>query len=277
MEARKAIMQITPPFLVTFARGLRRRLRGEQLAGFFGDYSTWAEASDASTGYDSELILEKTTAALLMIRNGEAAYERDAVLFDEIEYSWPLAAGLLRAAALGPGGLDVLDYGGSLGSTYFQNRSLLRGVEPLHWSIIEQPAHVEIGRREFATEELSFYPDLDAYRVEHTPTVIVLGSVLQYLPEPHAIFARLAALPCDHIVIDRTPFTDGEADRICVQQLEPYIYDATYPAWLLGLDGFLARVSALGFEVVAQFPAIDTHDNGPVAVTFRGMLLERTR
>jgi hypothetical protein len=35
-----------------------------------GDYNSWESAVAASTGYDSELILEKTKSALLKVKNG---------------------------------------------------------------------------------------------------------------------------------------------------------------------------------------------------------------
>ena len=56
------------------------------------------------------------------VKNGEAVYERDSVLFDEIQYSWGLLAGLEKAALEHDGKLCVLDFGGSLGSTYYQNK-----------------------------------------------------------------------------------------------------------------------------------------------------------
>ena len=52
-------------------------------------------------------------------------YERDSVLFDTIRYSWPLLSDLLRAASEDQNHLSVLDFGGSLGSSYYQNRVFL--------------------------------------------------------------------------------------------------------------------------------------------------------
>jgi hypothetical protein len=84
------------------------------------------------------------------------------------------------------------------------------------------------------------------------------------------------ALPCDYLLIDRTPFIDAPTDRLCVQQVDPWIYDATYPAWLLSHQKLLAHVEHAGWRVVAEFPAIDTL-TGPVPVTYRGMILERAQ
>jgi len=274
MDSRRLITEITPPALLSTYRSARLRMRGEKAASFSGDYASWGEALAASTGYDADLILKKTRDALVEVRDGRAAYERDSVTFDAIEYSWPLAAGLLRAAALHGGSLDVLDFGGSLGSTYYQNRSLLDALPSLTWSIVEQPKHVAVGRESFQDDVLRFYGTIEECLAERRPTVLILGSVLQYLEDPRQLMLDVSTLPIDHIVIDRTPFWAGAGDRLVVQQVASYIYDATYPCWLLSESRFDATVAQAGFVTVADFPAIDAIE-GPVPITYRGMLLDR--
>ena len=60
------------------------------------------------------LILGKVLEATLKVKNGEAVYERDLVLFDHIEFYWPVLSGLMWVAARNNGRLNVLDYGGTL-------------------------------------------------------------------------------------------------------------------------------------------------------------------
>ena len=55
------------------------------------------------------------------VKNGETVYERDSVIFDQIEYSWPVLTGLMCAAAQNSGCLKVLDFGCSLGSSNLEN------------------------------------------------------------------------------------------------------------------------------------------------------------
>ena len=64
------------------ARAVRRRLfqrPARPLAPivFTGDYASWDEAKAASDGYESSVILDRTTAALLKVKRGDAVYERD--------------------------------------------------------------------------------------------------------------------------------------------------------------------------------------------------------
>ena len=67
--------------------------------GFYGDYPSWNEALTDSTGYDAPLILQKIKESLTQVKKGKAVYERDSVLFDTIQYSWPLATALFMVAA----------------------------------------------------------------------------------------------------------------------------------------------------------------------------------
>src|SRR5712691_3342391 len=122
MTPKAFVKLLAPPLLMKGYRFLRDR-NGNNVYGLSGDYAAWEDAVHASTGYDSEVILEKTRTALLQVKNGQAVYERDSVVFDEVQYAWPLLAGLLWIATRSGGKLDVLDFGGSLGSTYFQNRA----------------------------------------------------------------------------------------------------------------------------------------------------------
>lgn len=66
-----------------------RSLRGEQIR-FEGEYASWDDASMNCTGYDADHILSKVLDATLKVTSGDAAFERDSILFDEIEYNWPV-------------------------------------------------------------------------------------------------------------------------------------------------------------------------------------------
>ena len=92
LTLKDMISLATPPVFILLAKWLHRSFPND-VYGLSGDYRSWGEAMAASTGYDTEIILEKTKTALLKVKNGEAAYERDSVAFDEIQYAWPPATG----------------------------------------------------------------------------------------------------------------------------------------------------------------------------------------
>src|SRR5687768_290172 len=78
ITARQVVKALVPP-LITYGY---RRLRNsrQHIYGLSGDYGTWDDALRASTGYDTEIVLERTKAALLQVKSGQVAYERDSVV-----------------------------------------------------------------------------------------------------------------------------------------------------------------------------------------------------
>jgi len=266
------LRSVIPPVFIHLAK----RLRGKAPTaayGLSGDYRSWGEAMAASTGYDGEVILEKTRLALLAVKNGGAAFERDSVLFDEIEYAWPLLAGLMWVAARCGGTLNVLDFGGSLGSTYFQNLAFLSALPGVRWNIVEQPQHVKTGEEWFEDDHLRFYADIADCLAETQPNVVLLSGILQYLERPYAILDQVLALPCEYVIIDRTPFWSGSADRLCVQAVPPSIYPASYPSWIFSGQRFRSRLHD-DWRLIVTFDALDRLV-GPVDVAYAGVIIAR--
>ena len=270
MALREFIKLLTPPIFLQGYHALRGNLVSERGIHLTGDYPSWQAAMKDSTGYDSGIILEKTRAALLKVKNGEAVYERDSVLFDEIQYSWPLLVALMWVAARSNGNLNVLDFGGSLGSTYFQNRAFFADLYEVRWNIVEQEQHVEAGKKWFEDDRLKFYASLEACLAATRPKVILLSGVLQYLPDPYGLLDRLSTLPCETLIIDRTPFFDGSTDRLCVQHVPAEIYPATYPSWIFSLEHLRAYCKE-HWDIVAEFDGFDQLP-APVAAIWKGMI-----
>jgi len=244
--------------------------------GLNGPYLSWNDAIQACTGYESDLILKKTKEALLKVKNGEAVYERDSVLFDEIQYSWPLLAGLMWVAAQSGGRLNVLDFGGSLGSTYYQNREFLEQLIHVRWNIVEQPKHVSVGKEFFEDEMLRFYPTIEEYHKNNSPDVIIMSGVLQYLENPYEILESLFDLPSDYIIIDRTPFWNGEIDHIFVQHVPSSIYEASYPSWIFSKDKIYRLFKTKKWKIIAQFKT-DDYLSGFVDLSFEGIIIARNQ
>ena len=242
-----------------------------------GDYRDFGEAAQGTTGYSAQSILEKTRAALLKVHRGEAAYERDSVTFDHLDLPYPLLALLYRAAAASSGRLSILDFGGSLGSTYYQCRQFLADLPGLEWSIVEQPAHVACGQRDFSDGVLQFYPDIATCERERRPNVLLLSSVLPYLPEPWSFLHAMMSHPgFEWIIVDRTAFLPGARDRLTVETVSPRIYAASYPAWFLSREKFLAAWPA-AWRQVCEFDALDRQLLDGVEIIFKGFAYHRSR
>jgi putative methyltransferase (TIGR04325 family) len=259
---------------------LRRALRGVSPNGaarYSGDFATWEDARRHSDGYDAPTIIERVKQAQLKVARGEAAYERDSVVFDRIEHSYPLLAGLLRAALKNGGTLSVVDIGGALGSTYFQCRGMLAGVASLRWNVVEQSAFVDCGVAHFQSEQLRFFPDFRSCLAAGPVSVAVLSSVLPYVENPHALLAEVAQSGLEDVILDRTPLWKAD-DRLTVQSVPPSIYGSavSYPAWILNRERVFAHFLPR-YRLVDEFAALagTIHVDGSSARD-TGAVFERT-
>ena len=223
--------------------------------GFFVNYSSWKEAQEHSLGYDSAKILEKVKSSLLQVKNGKAIFERDSVLFNKIEYSWGLLGGLLYAALNSDNKLRILDFGGSLGSHYFQNKNLLTNLNEIKWCIVEQKHFVDCGKEHFEDDILKFYYDIDTCIKEQSPNVIIFSSVLQYLENPYELLESVIDKGIKFIIFDRTSFTLKNKDILTIQKVPPEVYNASYPAWFFNKRKFFDLFKEK-YELIAEFDAL---------------------
>ena len=278
MNALKALARDwLPPAVV---RLIRRRQDTQQDGGlrFEGDFASWEEASAQCTGYDAEDILAKVLTVTLKVKRGEAACERDSVLFAEIEYAWPVLAGLMWAAARNGGRLNVLDFGGALGSSYFQNRKFLQTLPEVRWNVVEQSHYVEAGRKHIQDEQLRFYQTIEECLSENRPNLILLSSVLQYLKSPIELIHKLKMVGATCLIVDRTPFSVNMKDKLVLQKVPVAIYAASYPMWIFSLSKFKQHLEE-NWRLVASnlSPEGYAQTTNGVEFSFQGLLLESRR
>ncbi len=243
---------------------------------FEGDYKSWSEAGNHSTGYDAPQILEKTRDALLKVKSGQAAFERDSVVFEKPDYSFPILAAMLRAAVMDTGHLSVLDFGGSLGSSYFQCRPFFNSLTGLKWYVIEQPDHVACGRQWFESNELRFCSSM-AQCLSDNPrlNVLLLSGVLSYLEEPYAQLDSMLSLRIKTVIVDRTALISDERDKLTVQSVPGRIYQASYPFWFLSETRFLEVFATKGYRVLATFTPVDAALLQGSGAWFQGFIFVR--
>lgn len=268
---KRLLRSLLPPVIVQLLRHARR----EKDVHYSGIYSRWDDARVHASGYDSGLILERVRQATMKVKSGEAAFERDSVAFDRIQHSFPVLAGLMRASAEHGGRLSVLDFGGSLGSSYFQCRHFLSALTSLQWSVVEQDHFVRCGRELFADEELRFYFTIAECIEQAAPNVALLSGVLQYLPRPQQVLDEIMGSRIQYIVIDRTSFASMENDRVTVQHVPPSICASSYPCWIFARETFLSRIIDR-YEILAEFDGNDGSANaGALDFRFGGMILRK--
>jgi putative methyltransferase (TIGR04325 family) len=239
---------------------------------FVGDFQSWADAQAASTGYSARAVLDQTIKAARRVRGGEASFERDGVAFQAMEDNSPLAWALKRIADRYRR-LHVIDFGGSLGSTYHQMGATRSSLGDVKWAIVEQPAHVDTGNREFANAELSFHPTIEEACKIEVFDALLLSGVLQYLSDPFQFLRSVLDRHIPAIILDRTPFMVGDRRRLTVQHVPKSIYPATYPSWFFSESELLANMLKC-YDKVAEWPALDKHHPEGDRAHYKGFLFE---
>lgn len=235
---------------VEFVKIIARRLLHVSPV-FSGDYPSWQAAKEKTFGYEADNILEKVRRSMEKVKRGEAVFERDSVIFNEVQYSWPLLGALMWIAAMNRSQLDVVDFGGSLGSSYFQNKYFLDTLDHVHWQVIEQQGFVEVGEREFADQRLGFSTSLENTVSSGRPQLLLIACTLPYLEDPYAFLRSATAMGIPYLLIDNTYFNFERRDRVCIQNVPPEIYKASYPCWFLDYDRVLAAISE-NYTIVSE-------------------------
>ena len=247
---KSLLKQLIPPILINYSGSSNAKDSSSE--AWQGNYKTWDEALNNCLGYDNTNILISCKKSLLQVKNGTAVYERDSVIFDEIQYAWPVLAALQKCSMENGGSLDVLDFGGSLGSTYYQNKEFLSSVNPLQWSIVEQEHFVDCGRKYFEDEQLKFYYTIEEVMAKHHPHVLILSSVLQYLEHPFEWIKKFIDLNIPNILIDRTGFISSGDSVLTIQNVPEEIYKASYPCWFFDKNAFI-NAFLPSYNVFAEF------------------------
>jgi putative methyltransferase (TIGR04325 family) len=268
---RHVLREWAPPALLR----KYRRLRGDSIR-FSGDYSTWQQCQAASRGYDDSLILEQVKRAMLRVRNGEGACERDGIVLSACEPNFPLLAAL-EYVALAAGRLRVLDFGGSLGGTYHQVRKLIPESVDLSWEVVEQAGFVECGIRNFADAHLRFHLTIDDAIAAGKPNIVLLSSVLPYLEQPYETLAQIVNAGCEFILLDRTPvLRAADRDRLTVQQIRLPEYHASYPAWFFAKSRLMAAFSPI-YHAVFLFDSFESWEvDGTMSQSIGGLFRKVT-
>ena len=274
-KTNKIIKLLVPQILIIALKNISKRNN----LMWWGNYTSWETAMQSADGYSKPQILEKVRASVLKVKAGEAAYERDSVVFDKPQYPWPLIALLLQISIRHGNTLHVIDFGGSLGSTYFSCRTFLDGLKQWSWSVVEQEHFVTCGLKEVADERLQFFYTVeDALKENRGGEVLILSGVLQCLPNPYAWLNSLLDFGFEYVLIDRTPFLEQGADRLTLQYVPPEIYEAVYPSWFFNKEFFLKACRDKNYIAKLDFPSFVDNpcelEDG-IKVNWEGILLKK--
>jgi putative methyltransferase (TIGR04325 family) len=250
MFIRKLLELFVPPILIQWYRSSTSRG-----ITFTGNYKNWNAAISKSKGFDDPRILEAVRSSARKVKEGKAAYERDSVLHDKVGYSWPVLACLEHVALNCNNNLHLIDFGGSLGTSYLQNHAFLKHVKSIKWFVVEQPHYVDSGKAEFENNELKFEYSIDNVVKSHTVGCILLSGVLQLLSDPKQWIQKLLEYNFQYIIIDRTSFIAGK-ERLMIEGVPKEIYETSFPCWFFNEQEFISCFTGK-YELVADFDSSD--------------------
>ncbi len=267
------LKKLIPPILPELIRKVRK-VNG---ISFSDPFSNWSSAESNAQGYDDPEILKKVFDAAMLVKNGKGTFERDSVVFQEKSYDWPVLTALTWMAAKNNGQLKVLDFGGSLGSSFFQNLEFLKDLKGLRWGIVEQPHFVKCGKENFSNDILSFHSNVKELASHFMPDTILLASVIQYIENPFEVMSEICNLKPGLIIFDRTYFSDSESDLI-VNQINPDgIYQQSYPAWILSESKMLSFLAGLGYKLKFDYPCFEITALSKFNAGLKGMVFEHDK
>lgn len=205
-------------------------LYDERISGirYLGDYANWQDAAAECRGYDDSVIFDKVIQASKKVIDGEAVWERDSFLFYQEKYVYKLCAAILRCALRNDNqGVRVLDIGGSLGSTYFQNRKYLSDVKNLEYVVAEQDRYAAYGHEYLEDAVLKFISSQRDWENMERFDIILMSASLQYIPNYAGIISKIKKAEPRYIIFDRVLV--GDRGRICRETVPETIYKSSYP------------------------------------------------
>lgn len=225
------------------------RGKGQDMVSFQGRFPDFRTATEiCGEGYGSENIFKKVSKAAITVKEGKAAYERDSYLFYEKEYYLQLLA-VLYEVYFEYGELNIIDFGGSLGSTFFQNKDkLVKYIDQIKWNVVEQGHFVDWGKSKLEDKNLRFYYSMK--EVEKCNCVL-FGSSLQYLENYHIFLKEIADRDIRYLIIDRLPVSNDT--WVSVEYVHEPIYEASYPLHIICEDELIDEVSALGYRLTQKW------------------------
>lgn len=216
---------------------------------YWGEYQTWNDAQRESAffggggAYASQVIFNKVIQATEKVRKGLAVYEQDGVCFHKMLVNYELISAFLYVYAK-ERGLDVIDFGGALGSTYYRYRHLWKELVA-KWTIVEQKHFIDWGREHI--KEINFEYSLD--QCSKSTNCVLLSSVLSYLEEPYVILDKILKRKFPHIIIDEQAFHPEDRNMVMLQNVPPSIYQAVYPVTLFSLSEFKKFIEERGYKI----------------------------
>lgn len=267
---RQAILQFSPPILLSVTRRLlrRRSARGEwEFAGY-----AWPDELP-TRGWNVPSVVN-------------AQRRRWPVLVDAVRGVGPLADSVavhntlacfgyvVGRASISRSRVSILDWGGGLG----QYGVIAAGLFPelaIEYHCHDLPLMTEAGRE--LVPQTHFHADAEE-TLAATYDLVMASSSLQYARDWRSTLARLAGSTRKFLYVPRHPTVLKSRSFVAIQRPDAQGYDTEYLGWVLNRGEFVAAAESAGVILRREFiigedPYIPDAPEQPV---YGGFLFERT-
>lgn len=149
--------------------------------------------------------------------------------------------------------INVIDFGGQLGATFFEIRKLISENIKLNWNVIETEKMTQIGKKYHQNQDLNFSNNLDDFKKTDIDIIIASGSI-QYTPNPIKFINKIIDIQPHYIYFCRLPLNCISDENIITTQSSnlqdngPTILDnikdkkITYPITIITKSNFETAV-----------------------------------
>jgi putative methyltransferase (TIGR04325 family) len=245
----KYFSQFCPPIIANSVNKIRNR----RYTNKFVKNNSAFEFMNQENGYASDAIINKIYEASLQVKEGKSTFQRDGYSFKNIQYDHELLFSLLFAAA-NKSVIRVIDYGGGLGATYYQNQNFLKaaGIRVIY-EIVEQPKLVRIGKLEFENSHVYFNNSISEALLKKNDMAIFNGSI-QYSESPQEILEFVIKHNIRTILLNNIPTIAGNEHQLYMEYPASHLYGmVSYPVWFLSRSGVIEQLGKGNFELVISW------------------------
>ncbi len=223
---------------------------------YFGPFKNWKDAISNSKGYDNKLILNNVLKNTMISKKNLYYFERDGYLLSTNTIPHYQLNLILKMINKKKRGLNIVDLGGSLGSSYFKMKDIINQNYKNTWNIVEQKSFVKIGRKKLKEKGLNFFDNLKNLRNKKIDVLILSGS-LQYLEDPNHILKIIFDLKPEIILLERLSILKVKNEpTICVQKRG----DNSYPIWFFSNKYIIEKFKKNKYNLVESFPPEFDHN-----------------
>lgn len=223
-------------------------------SGWSGNYESWQDAMKDCTGYDDPSITEKTLSSIVETKDQSDRYERDSSI---IEGTPDFAFNSLRwiKSFAKENKINLVDFGGSLGSSFFQLKPSLDNYS-VKWNVIEQEHVAAVGKSKLENEQLKFFSNFQNIPDASSISTFFSSSAIQYLQDPYKVLHDLNLGQFNYLIFDRLSVLESDKDRLTIQVVPKKRYKAIYPCWFLSKKKFLNYLIDLGFALIDSYSSL---------------------